>query len=185
MSRPTVAYQGQPGAFGHQACLAFLPDHLPVPMPSFAGVVSAVEKGETDFGILPIENSAAGPVKEARELLRTSALATLSEHPLPVRMHLLALPGARLEDLDRVVSHPVALAQCAETLRALKIPTGAASNTAVAARTLATTTDRRTAVLASEAAAEFYGLTILRRDVHDRPDNTTRFRVVGRRGDKA
>lgn len=185
MTRPTVVYQGQPGAFGHQACLAFLPDHLPLAKPSFAAVVAAVEAAEADVGILPVENSTAGRVEEAHRLLIDSDLAILSEHALPIRMHLLGLPGARLEKIDRVISHPVALAQCAETLRALKLATEGATNTAVAAKMLATTSDRRTAVLASEAAAEAYGLTILRRDVHDRPDNTTCFRVVGRRGDKA
>ena len=74
----------------------------------------------------------------------------------------------------------MALAQCAGTLRSLALPGEAAANTAVAAKRLAATTDRHVAVLASEAAAEAYGLTILRRDVHDQPDNATRFRVVGR-----
>ena len=74
----------------------------------------------------------------------------------------------------------MALAQCRDTLRALRLPSEGALNTAAAARMLSTTRDRETAVLASEAAADAYGLTILRRDVHDRPDNATTFRVLAR-----
>ncbi|PWG03220.1 prephenate dehydratase domain-containing protein [Sphingosinicella humi] len=185
MSRPTVAYQGLPGAFSHEACLAFLPAFWPIAKPSFAAVAAAVEAGEADLGILPIENSSAGPVEEAHRVLAQSPLATVSEHSLPIRLHLLSLPGARLEAIIRAISHPMALAQCAETLRSLKLATAAAANTAIAAEKLATGTDLQTAVLASSAAARTYGLAILRRDVHDRPDNATRFRVVGRPGDSA
>ena len=148
-------------------------------------MIAAVSAGDTEVGVLPIENSAAGSVAEAQQLLADCDLATIAEHWLPVRMHLLTLPGARLADIRRVTSHPVALAQCAETLRALGLATETAPNTAVAAQALATTADRQSAVLASEAAAEAYGLTILSRDVHDRPDNATRFRVVGRPGARA
>ncbi|HEY9554343.1 prephenate dehydratase domain-containing protein [Allosphingosinicella sp.] len=183
MTRPTVAYQGQPGAFSHEACLAFLPACRPLAKPSFAAVVAAVESGDTDIGILPIENSTAGRVEEALRVLDRSSLATLSERSLPVRLHLLSLPGTRLEAIARVISHPMALAQCAETLRSLNLPTQSAVNTAVAAKRLAAATDGATAVLASEAAARTYGLAILRRDVHDRPDNATRFRVIGLPGE--
>ena len=183
MSRTTIAYPGQPGAFSHQACLVFRPASEPVALPSFGAVVAAVKGGETDLGILPVENSAAGPVAEVHQLLADGGLATLSEHLLPVRMHLLALRGSRLADIRIVISHPMALAQCAGTLRSLALPGEAAANTAIAAKRLAASADRHVAVLASEAAAEAYGLTILRRDVHDQPDNATRFRVVGRPGE--
>lgn len=175
----SVAYQGVPGAFGHQACLAFLPDEEPVAQPTFAAVIEAVSAGETDFGMLPVENSCAGPVREARDLIARCSLRIVSEHVLPVRMHLLGLPGADLVDVHTAVSHPVALGQCAETLARLGLAGEAASNTAIAAQSLS---DPRRAVLASEAAAEAYGLTILRRDVHDRSDNATRFVVLARDG---
>ncbi len=175
-----VAYQGQPGAFGHEACLKFLPEHEPVAKPGFGDVVQAVAAGETDFGVLPVENSCAGPVEEVRALLAGTELPVVAKHPLPVRMHLLAAPGARLEDVRRIVSHPIALLQCAQTLSAMGIAVEPASNTAAAARELARSGDAGTAVLASEAAASIYGLTILRRDVHDRPDNATTFCVLAR-----
>jgi prephenate dehydratase len=94
-------------------------------------------------------------------------------------MHLLGVEGARLEDVRTVISHPVALKQCARTLEDLGLATEEAPNTALAAQSLAV---RHRAVLASEAAAEAYGLTILRRDVHDRADNATRFAVLARKG---
>jgi prephenate dehydratase len=175
----SVAYQGQPGAFGHEASLRFVPGHAPVPKPTFSEVIAAVSEGETEFGVLPMENSCAGPVAEVQQLLSGSDLHILSTHDLPVRMHLLAREGTKLDWIRRVVSHPVALAQCAETLSAMGLGTEPASNTAVAAKMVAESQDPTIAVLASEAAAAIYGLTILRRDVHDHPDNSTTFCVLG------
>jgi prephenate dehydratase len=176
----SIAYQGQPGAFGHEACLKFMPAHVPLPRPSFRAVTEAVSYGEADFGMLPMENSCAGPVAEVQDLLSSIDLPVLSTHSLPVRMHLLAPPGTRLDSIRRVVSHKVALAQCADTLRGLGVTTETASNTAVAAKTVAESSDGETAVLASEAAAAIYGLNIIRRDIHDQPDNATTFVVLGR-----
>jgi prephenate dehydratase len=176
----SVAYQGEPGAFGHEASLKFVPGHSPVPMLSFGDVIAAVSAGETDYGVLPMENSCAGPVIEVQQLLSNTDISILSTHQLPVRMHLLAREGARLEEIGRVISHPVALAQCAATLSALGLATESASNTAVAAKMVSESDDPTIAVLASEAAAAIYGLAILRRDVHDQPDNATTFCVLGR-----
>jgi prephenate dehydratase len=172
-----VAYQGAPGAFGHQACLAFLPEYDPVAQPSFAAVIAAVEQGLAECGMLPVENNVAGPVPEAVALLGASSAVEVGRHVLPVRMHLLGLPGASLAGMRVAISHPVALRQCARTLAALGLATEEAENTAVAARAL----DRLDkAALASEAAAAAYGLAILRRDVHDSPDNATTFVVLAR-----
>ena len=174
-----AAYAGVPGAFGHEACLAFLPAHEAVPFPTFGEVVAAVLEGGAERGILPVENNQAGPVEEVRVLLAAEPVDVLSEHELPVRMHLMALPGSDFTQIHTVVSHPVALKQCARTLARMELGTEEASNTAIAARDLA---EPSKAVLASEAAAEAYGLTILLRDVHDREDNSTRFAVIARRG---
>jgi prephenate dehydratase len=173
----SVAYQGAPGAFGHEACLAFLPHHDAVPKPTFASVVDAVENGEALLGILPVANNCAGPVAEAQALIAGSGLTTIAEHELAVRMHLLALPGVRLKDIRRIASHPVALKQCSRALAGLRARLEEAPNTAIAARDLA---DPDLAVLASEAAARAYGLAIIRRDMQDRPDNATRFAVLAR-----
>lgn len=172
----TVAYQGAPGAFSHQACLRFLPGHEPVALPQFADVVRAVEDGEADLGMLPLSNNEAGETG-ARDLIASSDLRIAAQHVLPVRMHLLGLPSASIEDIRTVASHPVALRQCAVTLATLGVRTEEAMNTAVAAQSLSQT-DR--AVLASETAADLYGLAILMRDLQDRPDNATTFAVIER-----
>jgi prephenate dehydratase len=174
-----IAYQGLPGAFGHQAALAFAPGFEPVAQPSFAAVVAAVVEGRVERGILPVENNEAGPVAEARALLADGSVEVIAEPVLPVRMHLLGLPGARLEDVRTAISHPVALRQCAKTLDRLGLGREESANTAIAAAGLR---DPAKAVLASEAAAEAYGLVILLRDVHDRPDNATRFALLAPRG---
>jgi prephenate dehydratase len=173
-----VAYQGAEGAFSHEACLRFLPGHDPVPEATFSGVIEAVERGEAELGILPIANNEAGETG-ARALIEKSRLQIVEEPVLPVRMHLLGLPSATLGEIRTVVSHPVALRQCSILLAALGVTTEETSNTAIAARTLA---DRSRGVLASEAAARLYRLAILRRDVHDRPDNATRFAILARSG---
>ena len=177
-----AAYQGAPGAFGHQACLAFLPDHEPEARESFEAVAQALLAGEAEVGVLPVENSRAGPVEGVKELIEAFGLRRLGEHCLKVRMHLLALPGTVLEEVRIVASHKVALRQCSEALAALGAALEEAPNTAIAARELAARAqgERNRAVLASEAAARAYGLHVLKRDMQDDPDNRTRFVVVER-----
>lgn len=173
----TVAYSGGPGAFSHEASRAFLPGEEPIAYPSFARVVEAVEQGEADVGILPIENNNAGAVEEVRQLLALSSLQTLTEYRLPIRIHLLGLPGSSLDQVRTAVSHPMALKQCAAKLARLGLATEEAPGTSVAAKLLS---DPAKAALASEAAAAAYGLVILKRDVHDREVNETTFVVVSR-----
>ena len=171
-----VAYQGIPGAFGHEACLAFLPDHEPLPCETFAQVMLAVLHGDAHRGVLPLANNAAGETG-ARSLIDPATARIVAEHDLPVRIHLAARPGIPLEEVTAITSHPVALRQCSRLIADLGLPTREATNTAVAAAELAGSE----AALTSEAAAGLYGLAILRRDVHDRADNLTRFAVVARR----
>lgn len=172
----TVAYPGAAGAFAHLACLRFLPEHEPVAVALFADVVQAVVQGATEFGILPIWNNQAGETG-ARGLIENAALDVVDEAVLPVRMCLLGMPCSTLEGIETVVSHPVALRQCARKLAELGAATEESVNTAIAAKSL---TEPNRAVLASEEAAEVYGLIILMRDVHDRDDNATRFAVFAR-----
>jgi len=172
----SVAYQGVPGAFSHEACMRFLLGHAAVPVPAFSDVIQAVASEQAEFGMLPLSNNEAGETG-ARELIASSDLRIAAEHVLPIRMHLLGLPNATLDGIRTVVSHPVALRQCTRTLSRLGLATEAAANTAVAAKAL-DRLDR--GVLASEAAAGLYGLSVLVSDVQDRPDNATSFAVVAR-----
>ena len=173
----SVVYHGVPGAFSHEACLHFLPGEVPIGLPTFADVVRAVERGEADTGILPLENNNVGGVDEVQGLLAASSLRVIAEHKLPIRIHLLGLPGSSLDQVRTAVSHPMAIKQCRETLRSLGLATEEAPSTSVAAHTLE---DPAKAVLASAAAAEAYGLVVLKRDVHDHEINETTFVVVSR-----
>ena len=173
----TVGYHGVAGAFSHEACLRFLPDEEPIGLPSFADVIRAVESRETEYGILPLENNNAGGVDEVQELLTQSLLRVMAEHKLPIRIHLLGLPGSSLDEVRTAVSHPMAIKQCVETLRSLGLDTEEAPSTSVAAQTLR---DPTKAVLASEAAAAAYRLVVLKPNVHDREVNETTFVVVTR-----
>lgn len=173
----SVAYQGVPGAFSHEACRMFLPDEEAFGCATFAQVVETVESGHADFGMLPRANNSAGTVDEVQQLLDKTKLAIVGEHHLPIRIHLLGLPDAQLEGVRTAVSHPMALKQCANSLELLGLEQQSASNTAAAAQALS---DPANAVLASEAAAQAYGLVVLKRDMHDRDDNETTFVVVAR-----
>ncbi|MBV9930091.1 MAG: prephenate dehydratase [Alphaproteobacteria bacterium] len=170
-----IAYAGAEGAFAHQACLAFAAGFEPVAVESFAAVVAAVTRGEAACGMLPLHNSRAGAVDETAALLRRRDVRLVARSALPVRMHLLGLPGASVAGLRLIRSHPMALSQCARALSGLGLPTEEAANTAAAARAL---DDPAVGVLASEAAAAAYGLAILRRDMQDDPDNSTIFGII-------
>jgi prephenate dehydratase len=176
----SVAYQGVPGAFSHEACRTFLPEFEPVAHDTFEATFEAVASGACAIGLIPIENSTAGPVPEVARLLPASGLKVGSEHALHVRLQLMALPGARVEELKVAASHPMALAQCTRTLKRLGVSPEPAFDTAGAARDLVRSGDRTRAAVASRTAAHLYGLTILRENVEDRPDNVTRFVVVAR-----
>jgi len=175
----TIAYAGAPGAFAHEAAIAFAPGRVAIPFVDFPAVAEAVASGAAEFGILPTRNRRAGAVPGVAELLANPDLVTVSTHDLTIRVHLLALPGVRLDEIRVIASHPIALAQCADHLAELGIATEEAINTAVAAASLAS---RERAVLASEAAAKTYNLAVIKRDMHDDPENVTSFALIRRAG---
>lgn len=172
-----VAYQGVPGAFGHEAAGKVANFASLLAAPSFADVISAVCEGTAQAGVLPVVNRRAGRVDGVADLIDNSGLLVNETIELPIRIHLLALPGATLGEIDTVISHPMALRQCAGRLAELGVEKRDASNTAVAARSLS---DRRSAVLASAMAADLYGLALLESDLQDDPDNATCFAVLVR-----
>ncbi|HEX7173244.1 MAG TPA: prephenate dehydratase [Candidatus Limnocylindria bacterium] len=175
----TVAYQGEPGAFGEEAVLGwFGVDAVPVPVPTFSAVCGAVERGEAGAGVLPLENSLAGTVGDALDALAVGTLRVVGEVLLPIRHQLLALPGVGLADVERVSSHWQALAQCERYLDARGWQIVPAADTAGAARELAASQDRRSAAIASRAAARRYGLEVLAPDIQDADHNMTRFAVL-------
>jgi prephenate dehydratase len=175
----TVAYQGEPGAFGEEAAMGwFGPGATPKQMPTFSTVCAAVESGEADAGVLPLENSLAGTVGDALDALAAGSLRVVGEIMLPIRHQLLALPGVELPAIRRVSSHWQALAQCDRYLAGRGWQVVPAADTAGAARELAASDDRAAAVIASRAAAERYQLEILDSDIQDADHNMTRFAVL-------
>ena len=176
----TVAYQGEPGAFGEEAIIGYFGADAvePLPMSTFPAVCDAVEFGTADAGVLPLENSLAGTVGDALDPLATGSLTVVGEVLLPIRHHLLVLPGVALDDVEWVASHWQALAQCERFLRERHWEVVPAADTAGAARELAARGDRQAGAVASERAAQRYGLEVAARDIQDSPHNVTRFAVL-------
>lgn len=173
-----AAFQGVPGAFSHEAALALLPDHAPVPFATFAEVFAAVGEARCERAVVPVENSSAGPVPEVNALLPESGLQVVQEAWRPIRLMLHALPGATLDGLRTAHSHPMALKQCRLALAALDLEPVEAFDTAGAAAELAAAGDRSRAAVASRTAGAIAGLVVLREDLQDEPDNRTRFLVL-------
>jgi prephenate dehydratase len=181
-----VAFQGERGAYGEEAVVAYFgPQAIPSPKRSFAEVTSAVAEGEVDVGLLPIENSQAGSINEVYDLLRTSHLYVIGEICRPVNHCLLCLPGQTLGQIKRVLSHPQALAQSDAYLRALGVEIVAAYDTAGSAKLIREESMYGVAAVASARAAELYQLEILASGIQTIKDNFTRFIVVNRQPSEA
>ena len=179
---PIVAYQGEPGAFSEQAIIELWGSAAsPLPCATFAEATRAVLEGRASFGMLPVENSTAGPVRESLAAIAESELLALGMTELPIRLCLLAHSGVAIDGLRSVESHPVALRQCMAFLRARPwLSVREASDTAGAARAVARAGDRTRGAIASERAGELTGLVPLVRGIEDRTDNVTCFTIVAR-----
>jgi prephenate dehydratase len=179
-----IAIQGEPGSFSHEATLGMLPDAVIVPCTVSADVFNALTEGSVDGAVIPIENSLAGSVLEHFDLLLQHDVTVVRESQLRIRHNLIGI-ASTLEDIDRVFSHPVALAQCRKFLAAHpKMESFAFYDTAGSVKQLVELRDRHAAAIASEAAAHYYGAQILRANIEDNPENFTRFFLV-RRGKEA
>jgi prephenate dehydratase/chorismate mutase len=171
-----VAYQGEPGAFSEAAARELIPQAHLVPCATFPELLHAAESGRSDIALLPIANRIAGPVDAGLELLLRSKLTIVDEIVILIRQNLICIPGTKLNELRTVESHPVALAQCARFFSAhRKIKAVNAEDTAGAVREMMLAGDRTRGAIAAAQAAEVYGAEVLKRDVHDRNDNLTRF----------
>jgi len=175
-----IAYQGEPGAFSEAASRLVSADATLVPCKSFEEVFAAAEQGAAHYGVLPIENSIGGSIHRNYDLLLERTLPIVGEVELPVVHHLLALPGATLDGLRRVYSHPQGLAQCERFLRTLtNVEIIATYDTAGSAKMVADAGLKDAGAIASARAGEVFGLTSLAASVQDFDDNITRFLVVG------
>jgi prephenate dehydratase len=176
----SISYHGEPGANSHIACADNFPDLDPLPCATFEDAFAAVQDGAAELAMIPIENSIAGRVTDIHALLPASGLHIVGETFLPIHFQLLAVPGARIEDLQAVYSHTHALGQCRNIIRRLKLQPVVAGDTAGAAREIAEWADKSRAALAPRLAGEIYGLNTLASNVEDESHNTTRFVVLSR-----
>ncbi len=175
-----IAYQGEPGANSHQVCKQHYPDWETVPCASFEDVFAAVETGEAELAMIPIDNSIAGRVSDIHHFLPSSGLHIIGEHFLRIRFHLLGVPGSSLDTITTVHSHVHALGQCRKVIREHGLKPVISGDTAGAAREVAELGDPTQAAISPPLAAEIYGLDVLAEDVEDEDHNTTRFVVLSR-----
>ncbi|HLF40459.1 MAG TPA: prephenate dehydratase [Acidimicrobiia bacterium] len=180
-----IAFLGPPGTFTEEALLSQrdLAGGELLPMRSVPDVIAAVERGDADLGIVPIENSIEGSVNVTLDALAfESELLVQREVVLSISLNLCARPGVHLGDVKTVISHPHATAQCRDWL-AQKLPgveVQAANSTAEAAQGVSRSRSAGRAAISTALAAELYGLDVLAADVEDHPENQTRFVVLGR-----
>ena len=185
----TVAFQGEPGAFSEEAVHAFFGDQPETrAVPSWRSVFEAVRDGEATAGVVAIESSLAGSIRETYDLLSEfydDGIRIVGETSVPVRLALVALPGQSIDEIERVYSHAQALAQADEFLRARDWRVMTTYNTAGAARMIAENGERGAAAIASPRVAELYGLEILADNIQTGDENRTRFAILAREGDVA
>lgn len=176
-----VAFQGEHGAFSEEAIRQhFGEDVESLPYHAFEDIFAAVEDGRAAFGALPVENSVAGSINKAYDLLLDHDLKVWGEVLLRVRHNLLALPGVSLDQITTVRSHPQALAQCERFLNRHGWQAVTWYDTAGSAKELAAAPAPGVAVIASRLAAEIYGLSVLAAGIEDLAFNYTRFFIIGR-----
>ncbi|MDD9922125.1 MAG: prephenate dehydratase [Boseongicola sp.] len=175
-----IAFQGEPGAYSHQACAETRPDMEALPCRTFEDVIEAVRSGDADLAMLPVENTTYGRVADIHRLLPESGLHIIDEAFVRVHINLLGIKGAKLDDVKTAYSHLVLLPQCSEFLREHGIHGAVSPDNARAARDVSEGTDKTVGALASELAAEVYGLEVLAKHIEDNDHNTTRFLVMSR-----
>ena len=180
ISGAKIAYSGIPGAFASLAATKLYPDAEHIAYGDFEQAYNACVCGECDSVVLPIENSYAGEVGQVMDLIFSGTLYINGVIGLAVTQNLLGVPGARLEDITEAISHPQALEQSAVYLRARGITPISFSNTALAAKHVASLGKKNIAAIAGDEAAKIYGLEVLAHGINESNMNTTRFATLSR-----
>jgi prephenate dehydratase len=178
-----IAFQGEAGAYSHQACRETRPEMEPLPCRTFEDTIEAVRKGDADLAMLPVENTTYGRVADIHSLLPASGLHIVDEAFVRVHINLLAVPGTRLDQVRTAVSHTVLLGQCRDFLREHGIEPEVGADTAGSAEEVARLGEPSRAALAGDIAAEIYSLDVLARHIEDHKHNTTRFLLMSREPD--
>ncbi len=183
MSRNIIAFQGELGAYSHEACRRSRPEMEVLPCRTFEDVVEAVRAGQAELAMLPVENSTYGRVADIHHLLPASGLHIIDEGFVRVHISLLAVPGTKLEQITDAMSHTVLLGQCRKFLREHEIRSMTGADTAGSAKEVARRAEPHLAALASPIAGEIYGLDEVAAEIEDFKNNTTRFLVMSREPD--
>ncbi len=178
-----IAFQGEPGAYSHEACRNAYPDMEAMPCRTFEDAFDAVKSGQADLAMLPVENSTYGRVADIHTLLPQSGLNIIDETFVRVHINLLGVPGATLEDITHAMSHTVLLGQCKAFLKQQGIHRITGADTAGSARQVSEDGTLSVAALASELAGDIYGLGVLAHHIEDHNANTTRFLIMAREAD--
>jgi len=173
-----VAFQGEAGAYSEQAVFEYFGGVEAVPCESFEAVFDAVNSGDCESALIPIENSLAGSIHQNYDLLLRHNLYIIGEYLLRVHHCLIALPGVKKADIKKAISHPQALGQCAGYLRNHNIKAEQAYDTAGSVKILKESGAHDMAAIASRRAAELYGMQILEEGIEDDPENYTRFLAI-------
>ncbi|WP_042244923.1 prephenate dehydratase [Paracoccus sp. PAMC 22219] len=183
MTTNRIAFQGEPGAYSHEACRSARPGMEALPCRTFEDVIEAVRAGDADLAMLPVENSTYGRVADIHHLLPESGLRIIDEAFVRVHISLLAVPGTTLDQVREAMSHTVLLGQCRGFLRSNDIRAITGADTAGSAKEVAARGNPSLAALAAPLAGEIYGLDRLADRIEDRQNNTTRFLIMSRQAD--
>lgn len=177
-----VVYQGVPGAYQQIAVERFFGEDVDnYCVETFNDVALALNNGDADYGVLPIENSSAGNVEGNYDILLKNDVCIVGEIIVPIEHALIGMPGTKKEELQVVYSHPQGLMQCRDYLENMKVKGVSVGNTALAAKKIMEEADRTHGAIASERAAKLYGLEIMERNINDVGNNATRFFVISKK----
>lgn len=173
-----IAYQGVKGAYSHIACMNLFPNQEYVACDTFEIAMELVNNGSVDKAVIPVENSNAGRVSDVHFLLPKAGLHITGEYFMRIEHQLLAIKGAKLEDIVSAASHPQALAQCSNFLKSYNIKAVSRIDTAKSCEKILLEQDKSKAAIASKMAAQVYGLDILASNIENADNNTTRFLIM-------
>ena len=179
-----VAFSGTEGAFAHIATCKLYPTAKKIAFGDFAEAYRAVERGECDVAVLPVENSYNGEVGQVTDLMFSGSLYVNGMFDLPITQDLLAKDGVEIGEIREVVSHPQAFGQCRDYIERHGFVRHEFANTALAARWVAESPDRTIAAIGSREAAEIFGLKVIDHDINESRSNSTRFAIFSRTANK-
>lgn len=175
-----IAFQGALGAYSDLSCRTVFPDLETMPCHAFDDAFNALQNGDADLAMIPVDNTIAGRVADVHHLLPQSGLFIIGEHFQPIEHNLLGVKGTKISDLKTVHSHIHALPQCRKLIKKLGLTSNVHADTAGAAEQVSNLNDTAHGAIASSLAAEIYDLDIIEQNIQDENHNTTRFLILSR-----